>query len=508
MPTNTARIAKNTLMLYFRQILIMLVSLYTVRVVLDTLGAEDYGIYNVVGGITVLFSFLNGAMSSAIRRFLNYALGENNTEQAHDVFSISLIIYLLISVLVIILAETAGLWFLNVKLNIPSGRRTATFVVYQFSIAITVVNILCVPYNAVIIAHEKMSFFTLLSILEGILKLIVVFLLTMSPVDVLIFYVFLLFLVALIIFVSYKIYCNKTFEIAHFRYCKDRKLFFHLVSFSGWSIFGEFANASNSQGINILLNIFSGITVNAAMGIATQINAAVYRFVGNFQTAFNPQIVKSYASRDYDGFIRLILQTSKSSYYLLFFFVLPLCVNAEFVLGIWLKNIPTYTLEFTQLTLINSLIQAISGPLWMSIQATGKIKQYQIIVSCFIFANFPCSLILLALGYNSVFVLIIRVALNTATLVWRIFYLQIKINLPALKFIYDVIIPIVIISGISGLVTVYIHHQIIGLTGFVLTCSISMILTLCMVYILGFNVQEKEALRKLVKNLSNKTLNF
>jgi O-antigen/teichoic acid export membrane protein len=483
----------------------MLVSLYTVRVVLETLGAEDYGIYNVVAGITVLFSFLNGAMSSATRRFLNYTLGQNNTEQARDVYSISLVIYLLISLLVIVLAETVGLWFLNTKLNIPSERRLTAFVVYQFSITITIINILRVPYNAVIIAYEKMSFFTLLSILEGILKLIVVFLLAISPIDALISYAFLLCLVGLIILLIYKIYCNRAFEIAHFRYCKDKRLFYQLGSFSGWSIFGEFANASNSQGINILLNIFSGVTVNAAMGIATQVNAAVYQFVGNFQTAFNPQIVKSYAAKDYNHFIRLIFQTSKSSFYLLFFFVLPLYINAEFVLSIWLKNVPEYTLEFTQLTLINSLISAVSGPLWMSMQATGKIKKYQLIVSCFIFANLPFSFISLMLGYNPIFVLIIRIVLNMVTLIWRIFYLQGQINFPALKFIHNVIIPIAIISSVSSLVTVYLHHQTIGLIGFVLTCVTSMICTLCLVYILGFNTQEKKSLIKLVKGfLPNK----
>jgi O-antigen/teichoic acid export membrane protein len=278
------------------------------------------------------------------------------------------------------------------------------------------------------------------------------------------------------------------------------RLFYQIGSFSGWSIFGEFANASNSQGINILLNIFSGVTVNAAMGIAVQVNAAVYQFVGNFQTAFNPQIVKSYAAKDYNYFIRIIFQTSKSSFYLLFFFVLPLCINAEFVLSIWLKNVPEYTLEFTRLTLINSLIGAVSGPLWMSMQATGKIKKYQLIVSCFIFVNLPFSFISLSLGYNPVFVLIIRIVLNMATLIWRIFYLRGQINFPALRFIYDVIIPIALISGISGLVTVYLHRQTAGLIGFVLTCAASMICTLCLAYILGFNAQEKKSLRELVKN--------
>jgi O-antigen/teichoic acid export membrane protein len=365
-------------MLYFRQILIMLVSLYTVRVVLETLGAEDYGIYNVVAGVVVLFSFLNGAMTSATQRFLNYALGQNNIEQARDVYSISYLIHVFIAILVAILTETVGLWFFRTRLNIPSDRRIAAFFVYQISISVTMINIIRVPYNATIIAYERMSFFAWISIVECVLKLSVVFLITAIPFDSLILYAILVCVVGLIIFFVHKFYCNKNFEIANFRHCKNKKLSKSLISFSGWGILGDVANMSQTQGVNILINIYSGVTVNAAQGIAVQINSAIYQLVSNFQTAFNPQIVKSYAAKDYEYFINLTLQTSRISFYILYIFVLPLYINIDFVLMIWLKNVPEYTAEFVRLILIFSLIDSISGPLKTSIVATGEIKNIKL----------------------------------------------------------------------------------------------------------------------------------
>jgi O-antigen/teichoic acid export membrane protein len=500
MPSATARIAKNTFALYFRQILIMLVSLYTVRVVLNTLGADDYGIYNVAGGLVVLFSFLNGAMTSGTQRFLNYALGQNNTEEARNVYSLSFIMYGVIALFVIILAETIGLWFLQTQLNIPAGRKGAAFAVYQCSIAAAVIGMLRAPYHATIIAYEKMSFFALVSVIESLLKLGTVFLLAAIRFDSLIVYAFLIFIVGIITFLFYKFYCNKTFEIACFRYSRDKKLLYRIASFSGWSVFGGIANVSNSQGANILINIFSGVGVNAAMGIATQVNTAVYQFVSNFQTAFNPQIVKLYAAKEYDYFMRLIFRTSKFSYLLLFFFVLPLYVNTEYILQIWLKNVPEYTVVFTRLILLFSLIDAISGPLWMSVQAAGNIKKYQLIVSCFIFANLPLSFMFLKFGFSPVWVLIIRVALNSLASGWRVFYLRIKIKLPAINFLSYVIVPIVIISGVSGGVLFLLHNRFSGFSNLIVSCAVSVIVVSGLIYLVGLKREEQELLKKIIKN--------
>jgi len=477
----------------------MLVSLYTVRVKLGILGIEDYGIYEVAGGIVVLFTFLNGAMTSATQRFLNFAIGQNDTEQARNVFSISFIIYILIAVLVVILAETAGLWFFYNWLNIPPERQAAAFVVYQFSVVATIMGILQIPYRAIIIAYEKMSFFALLSIFEAAFKLGIVFLLSIILFDKLKVYALLVSIVALIIFLIYKIYCNRMFTISHFRYCKEKDLFRQLAAFSGWSVFGQFAGVCGRKGINILINIFHGVTMNAAMGIAMQVNAAVYTFVSNFQTAFKPQIIKSYAAEDNDYFMRLIFRSSKVSYYLLFFFVLPLYINADFVLMIWLKNVPEYSVIFTQLMLLHSLEIAVSGPLVMAIQATGKIKKYQLIASCLIFANLPLSFLFLHLGFSPAWVLIIKIALNAVTFLWRIFYLREMVNLPVIAFLHDVIIPIIIITGISSLVIYYISSFFIDWAKLLLSCVISTLCIGTLVYIFGINKQEKILIKNRIK---------
>ena len=509
MPANTERIAKNTLMLYFRHIVIMLVNLYAVRIVLNTLGAEDYGIYNVVGGLVIMFTFINTAMTNATQRFLSFALGQNDTEQARNVYSISIIIHVLMAILVVVLAQTIGLWFFHTLLNIPPERKTAAFVVFQLSVAATVLGIIRVPYGATIIAHEKMSVFALTGIIEAILKLIAVFALTVILFDKLVLYAFLVLIIGAVIFLIQKIYCNRTFETARFRYNKDNNLFRQIAEFSGWSIFGNFANICLSQGINILLNIFHGVVVNAALGIATQVNSAVYRFVNSFQTAFNPQIIKSYSAKDYDYFMCLIFQTSKTSFFLLLFFVLPLYINAGFVLQIWLKDVPEFTIKFTRLILLISLINALAGPLWMSIQATGDIKKYQLIESGFKISNMPFSYLFLFFGFSPIWVLINKLAINVATFIWRIFFLSKKINLPIFGFLREVILPVTVIAGVSSFITLFFYNYSFSLfsewTILFLSCIVSTISIGFLVYFIGISTNEKELLKKwAIKKLSKK----
>jgi O-antigen/teichoic acid export membrane protein len=451
-----------------------------------------------------MFSFINGAMTSASQRFLNYMLGKKDIEQVRDIFSISFIIHTMMALFIIILSETIGLWFFCTQVNIPFDRQNAASIIYQISIATTGINILRVPYNATVIAYEKMSFFAIASIIENILKFIAAFLLTMILYDSLIVYAFLICIIGIIMFFIYKFYCNRNFETANFRYCNNTDIYRKLIRFSCWSVFGSIANVSSSHGTNLLINMFSTVTVNAAMGIATQINAAVYQFVGNFQTAFNPQIIKSYSNKDYDYFMGLIFKASKISFILLFFFALPLYINIEFVLEVWLKTIPDYTVIFTRLILLFSLVDAVSGPLWMSIQATGNIKKYQLMVSCFILANLPLSFLFLWLGYSPVWVLIIKVVLNVATHIWRMFFLQKHINLPVRGFLYDVIIPIIIISSISTVVTIYIYKQFSGLKSLIYSGGSSVICTAFLTYLFGINRQEKILLRNIVLKMRNR----
>lgn len=488
----TKRIAKNTLMLYFRQILIMIVSLYTVRVVLNTLGAEDYGIYNVVAGVVVLFSFVNNAMATATQRFLNFNLGKNDTEKTQQTYSASLLIHIGIALIFVVLAETIGLWFVNTKLNIPLERHSAAIWCYQFSIITTVFNILRVPYNAVIIAYEKMSFFAWVSIVEAVLKLLVVYLLIISPLDKLVAYVILLTLVSIIVLFCYKIYCNKKFEIAHYKRITDYSLVKEILGFSGWSLFGATANVANNQGTNIVLNMFTNVTVNAAMGIANQVNSAVYSFVSNFQTAFKPQLVKSYAAEKKEEFNSLIIRSAKFSFYLLWIIVLPLTLNLDFVLQIWLKNVPDFSIGFIKLILIYSLFESINGPLFLAVQATGKIKKYQIIVSCLIFSNLPFSIIAFFLGANPYCVLIIRIILECFITIFRLLYLNKTQKFSIGSYLKNVMIPVLVVMIVSFFITSLISSYFSGLVFFFGSCAISVIVNMLLVCLVGINKNERK----------------
>lgn len=478
-------------------LLIMAVSLYTSRIVLNTLGVEDYGIYSIVGGVVILFSFFNNAMSIATQRFLSFELGRENIKQLRRTFSMSLNVHFGIALLILFFAETVGLWFLNTQLNIPAERMKAANWVYQFSILTFLVNIIRVPFHSTIIAYEKMSFYAYLSIIEALLKLGVVFLIQISLYDKLIFYGFLIFIVSLLILLVYKIYCNRNFDSSRYYFFWDIKLFKTLISFSGWSLFGSLANVGSKQGTNILLNIFYGVTVNAAMGIATQVNNAINGFVHNFQTAFRPQIVKSFASGDNKYLMQLIFQTSKFSFFLLYFIALPILLNTEIVLQLWLKNVPEYAVGLVRLILIYSLLETISGPLWMTVQATGKIRKYQIIISFIILSNLWASYLFLKLGYSPYFVLWIRIFINFFSLVFRLIYLKKMISFPVLKFLKKVPLNLLLVVLISLVIPVLVNYYLAGISGFIYTTLISIVSVGITIYWIGLNMKEKDYLKAL-----------
>ena len=445
------RIAKNTLALYVRTGVTMSVSLFTSRIILQTLGVEDFGIYSVVGGVVVLFSFLNAAMSSATQRFLNFELGRGDAVQTARVFSMSMSVHFCIAGAVLVLAETLGLWFLNTQLNIPAGRMVAANWVYQFSIASTLLGIMLVPYNATIIAYERMGFYALMSVATAFLRLGIVFLLVFGNADKLILYAGLVLAVSVLTQIVHVAYCRRAFpQTARYTPFRDKKLFRELVSFSGWSLFGGVADIANSQGINMVINVFCGVAANAAMGIANQVNGAVYQFISNFQTAFNPQLVKSYATGDNARFINLIFRASKFSFFLALLPMLPVAANADFILYLWLGNVPEYVVEFAELTLAHSLVSSLAAPLWMSVQATGKIRNYQLIVGALTLANLPLAYAVLRLGFSPACALGVRVGMHVATCIWRVFYLRGKISLPARKFLVQVCGRAVLVIAFSA----------------------------------------------------------
>jgi O-antigen/teichoic acid export membrane protein len=494
------RITRNTLVLYIRMFIMMGISLYTSRIVLKALGVSDYGIYNIVGGIVAMFSFLNTAMSSATQRFLNFEMGKGNDDEVKRVFSMSMTAHISIVLLVIVLGETVGLWFLNSHLNIPAGRMNAANWVYQFSILTFCIQIICVPYNASIIAYEKMSFYAYISIIDATLKLLIVFLLLYLGWDKLKLYAVLICSVTLISLMLYKIYCNRAFTTCEYHYFWDASLYRKLISFSGWSLFGSLANVGAQQGLNILVNIFYGVTVNAAMGIANSVSTSIYGFVANFQTAFKPQIIKSYASNDRIYFMNLIFQASKFSYYLLFLLSVPALISMEFILNVWLHIVPEHSASFCRLIIFFLLIDAISSPLWMSVQATGKIRNYQILMGSLIFINLPLAYISLKLGFNPESVLLIRVIINLITYITRIIYLRPKIGLPVRRYIREVILPVSLVTLIALPLPLIVNQFFSDWSRFILTTLMALLSTISCVYFIGLRKSERDFVNHFILN--------
>ena len=351
------RIAKNTILLYFRMLLTIFVGLYTSRVVLSSLGLNDYGIYNVVGGIIIILSFLNGAMASSTQRYMNVELGKNDIETLNNVYSTSVLIHSGVAFAVLILAETIGLWFLNSYIIIPTERAFAANWVYQFSVASFIINIFCVPYNATIIAHEKMSAFAYISIIEVVIKLFAAMLISYAPFDKLIFYSLLLFIGSIIIQLAYGYYCHYHFSECSFKKLRiNTTLLKNMLSFSFWTIFGNLAYIFHTQGIAIVINLFFGTIVNAAQGISNQVNSIVNGFVQNFMTAMKPQVVKNYAAGNFTELQNLILSGSRFSFFLVSIFAIPIIIETPYLLSLWLKEVPTYTPIFIRLLMLITLI--------------------------------------------------------------------------------------------------------------------------------------------------------
>ncbi len=456
---NNKRIARNTLMLYFRMLFTLIVSLYTSRIVLQVLGVEDYGIYNVVGGIITMFTFINGAMVSSTQRYLNFELATGNDERLRNVFNTSLQIHALISVIIIFLGETIGLWLLCEKLVIPESRMTAAIWVYQCSIVSCAINIMSAPYNADIIAHEKMSAFAYISIFEVSLKLLIVYMLLALPYDKLIVYAVLILIVQLIIRFIYSNYCHRHFKESFFRASIDKSLFKEMSGFAGWNFVGNLASILFTQGLNMMLNIFFGPVVNAARGIAVQVQSTVTQFVTGFQTALNPQITKSYAIGNLDQMYSLMFRSARFSFLLLFFISLPVLFETNFLLTLWLKTVPENTVIFTQIIICISLMFTTANPCVVANQATGKVKKYQLVVGGILLSILPVSYIALRLGAPAYSVFIIHLCAEIVAQFSRIFMLRKLIKLPIWLYMKNIYIPIFATVIISVIIPYILHTQ-------------------------------------------------
>lgn len=400
--SNNKTIAKNTLFLYFRMMFTMLISLYTSRVVLQVLGVDDYGIYQAVGGIVGFLSFINGALSTGTSRFLTFELGTGDFEKLKRTFSTTLTIHIALAVLVVLLAETVGLWFLYNKMVIPVEKMEAAVYVYHISILTAVFTLTQVPYNASIIAHERMSVFAYVSIVEVTAKLLVVYLLNIGDFDKLKLYATLLFVVQMGLMLFYRVYCIRQFKETKYSFVYDKSILKSIAGFSGWSLFANASSALNSQGILLLLNMFFAPAVVTARSISIQVNMAASQFVNNFRTAVNPQIVKKYAAGDIDGSHQLLLSSTKYSYYLMFMLCLPICLLAHPILELWLGDVPEYTVIFLQLILIQSLFQVFDTSFYTALYAKGRLKENALISPTFGFIRFPIIYLLFKIGCSPV----------------------------------------------------------------------------------------------------------
>lgn len=409
---NTKRIAKNTLMLYVRMLIIIIVGLYTSRVVLNVLGESDFGTYAVVGGIVSMFSFLNASLSGASARFITFELGGGNLERLKSVFAGSLTVHIIIAAIVFLLAETIGLWLLETKLVIPVHRMQAARIIYQFSVISCLISITQVPYNAIIIAHEKMQVYAYIGILEVLLKLGVVISLLFFNTDKLILYGVLICVVSFIIAFIYRWYCIRKFKECRFALTFDKKILYPMLSFSGWDFYGNFSVAVKGQGVNVILNLFFGTLVNAASGIASQVQSVLASFANNFLLTIKPQVVKKYAAGQINSMINLVMVSSKMAFALVLFFSLPLILENEFVLKIWLKNVPQYAVVFCQFSLIINLFAALFTPILYSIHAIGRVKFMSIVSGTIYMLSLPLTYLFLKMGGSPIVPYILMVFIH------------------------------------------------------------------------------------------------
>lgn len=504
MESNRQRIAKNTMMLYIRMLLIMVVSLYTSKLVLQALGASDYGIYNVVGGIVASLSFFSGALASANSRYITFALGQNKLDELKIVFKTLKTIQLFFAIIILFLSETIGLWFVCKQLVIPVERLTVTIWIYHFSVISFVVSILSVPYNAIIISYEKMSAFAYISIFEVLAKLLLVLTLTFLPWDKLFLYGLFLLIIQIAVRIIYMKYCKAKFPESKTGYGWNVEKGKEMLAYSGWCSYGHIAVVGYTHGLNILLNLFFGPVVNAARAIAVQVQGAIVGFCNNIQTAIDPQIIKSYASGNFSEMHKLMVLSSKLSYYIMFVLAVPIILNTNYILHIWLGDVPGYTVPFVRITLAIGVLSAVRDPVMCAIHATGEIKKAHFIEGVLLLMIIPISYIDLKF-YNgtplSVFYVYFLVELLTQTV--RIYLILPKVGMSYLFYIREIVFPLICATSISSLVFL-LRVKDSDFVAFLWTTMFSLLYVIVIVYLFGLKKEERSQILLYIKNKRNR----
>ena len=499
---NNSRIAKNTIFLSIRMVIVLLVSLYSSRVILQTLGVEDFGIYNVVGGFVSMFAFLNTSMNNAIQRFYNYEIGKNGSDGERQVYNTALVIQICLAVVIIVATETFGLWYIYHKMVIPPERFSAALWIFQFSIASLVLLIVQIPYSAAIMAHEKMNYYAVVSVLDAVLKLGVAILVGYVPSDKLVGYGFMLLGISVVNFCLYFFYAKHYFKDLKIKRHFEKGLFKKMLSFSGWNLFGSFARVMKEQGLNMLLNLFFGPVVNAARGVAYQVSGALHGFVNNITIAARPQLTQAYAQGKVSRTMAIMFSVSKLCYVTLLLMAMPIMLEIDFILHIWLgNNIPDNTNIFVILVIITSLIHVFNPPTSFVVHATGKMKKYQLISGCINLLILPVSYILLKLGYPAASAFIVSAFFALIGQVAAIKVLRSLVIFSIKQYLVDVIVPALAITIIALLVS-YIPRYFMndGWLRLLMVTIFSCVAIIASMLIVGMTTKEKEMMFSIVSN--------
>lgn len=490
---NPKGIVKNTMYLYIRMILLLVISLYTSRLVLKELGISDYGIYNVIGGLITIFSFINGSMAQASQRFITYEVGANNPATINRTFSTCIYIHIFLAGIILLLGETIGLWYVYNVAVIPPERFKAALWVYQCSIIVSCATVITVPYNALIIAHEKMSAFAYLTIVEAVLKLAIVWSIMILPFDKLITYSVLMATLSILMRMIYGIYSSRVFPHIHIIRNIDMSYLKSMGGFIGWSLWGSVAAAGYSQGLNLLINFFFNPAVNAARGIAVTIQSVVRNFSNNFQVAVNPQITKSYAAGDMDYLYKLVYKSSLLSFFLFFIIALPVFLEIDTLLSIWLVKVPEYTGIFIRILLLVSAVEVLASPLNVSAQATGNIKRYEISISIILILIVPISYVVLRISPRPENVFWVFLFQAVVAQFMRLYLIRRMIGLSIVKYFAHVISRIVVTCLIAAVLPAIMHNMVSNtFYRLAIVCVTSLTFTPCAVFLLGLNKAEQE----------------
>lgn len=499
------RIAKNTAILYVRMLVMMFISFFTSRVMLNALGVDDYGINNVVGGLVSMFSLLSSSLSSSTSRFITFGLGQGDMKELKKIFSTTINIHIIIAIVVVIAIETMGVWFLNNKMNIPLERLYASNWVLQCSVVVFAVGLLSVPYNSAIIAHEKMTVFAYITIIDAVSKLAIVFAIYYYEGDRLILFSVLMMFQSVIRQLVYWIYCKQNFQECVYIKVWDKKLNKSIFGFAGWNFIGASSAIMKDQGVNIAINLFTSPAVNAARGIAMQINGIINQFIGGFTTALNPQITKNYAFGDLARMHSLIFQGTRLSYYLFMFLSIPVFFEIEIILNIWLGQVPEHTILYARLILILSLTEILSYTLITAQLATGKIRNYQLVVGGLQMMNFPISYLFLYLGFFPEVTIIIAIIISQLCLFARLWFLRGMIKLSAKDYLNKVYTNVMVVTVVSLILPficyISISHPIIR---FFSLCTSSVISSLFSIYYLGCSCEERKLVKGYVIKINEK----